>query len=120
MDTRDKIASGADCAPRLAGLRLSCPALRVVSGYFDPLLAGHAATLEEAAAGAPALAVVVLDPPGAILPARARAELVASLASVSLVLLPSAGDSIPADASLEARQLAMRERFIAHVHERQS
>jgi hypothetical protein len=94
--------------------------VRVVSGYFDPVLATHTARLEKAAAGASAVAVVLLNPPEAILPARARAELVAALAGVSLVLAPEECEAPAADVHLEREDLESRDRFTAHVRERQS
>lgn len=119
MDTRLKIAAGAECAPRLAELRRACPGLRVVSGYFDPVLASHAARLDAARADASAVAVVVLDPPDPILPARARAELVAGLAAVSMVLLPEGTLPPHPDIVFEPQDLDERTRFTAHVLERQ-
>jgi bifunctional ADP-heptose synthase (sugar kinase/adenylyltransferase) len=84
MDTRLKLISLEE-AVRLAAQR----PVRVVTGYFDPLLAAHAARVEEirAAAAGEALLAVVLDPAAPILPARARAELVAALAAIDYVVV---------------------------------
>jgi bifunctional ADP-heptose synthase (sugar kinase/adenylyltransferase) len=120
VDTRTKIAEAAQCARRLDELRSAVPGVRVVSGYFDPLLAGHAARLDRAREGSGALAVVVLDPPEPILPARARAELVAALEAVSLVLVPAPGEQFAADQRLEDRDLEERSLFAEHVRRRQS
>lgn len=120
MDTRAKIVCGPSCASSLEQLRRTAPSLRVVSGYFDPLLASHAQRLEAERAGAEALAVIVLEPPEPILPTRARAELVAALAAVSLVLVPEGAAAPAVDARFEPVDLADRARFIAYVRERQS
>jgi bifunctional ADP-heptose synthase (sugar kinase/adenylyltransferase) len=67
-------------------LRLEGMSLKMVTGCFDPLLAGHARRLEELKGGAGALMVVVTEPQQPILSARARAELVAALATVDYVV----------------------------------
>jgi bifunctional ADP-heptose synthase (sugar kinase/adenylyltransferase) len=91
---------------------------RLVSGYFDPLLAVHAAWLAEARGSARKLAVIVKDPPVPILPARARAELVAALKVVDFVVLDS--PALPAaDVQLEQRDATAAAAFVAHVHQRQ-
>lgn len=63
----------------------------MVAGYFDPLLAQHAAQLRAAKGEAGCLAVVVLEPEDPILPAQARAELVAALACVDYVMTEEGG-----------------------------
>ncbi len=120
MDTRAKIVCGPGCASRLEQLRRDCPGVRAVSGYFDPVLSWHARRLAAERGAAPGLAAVILDPPDPVLPARARAELVAALNSVSLVLLPDGTAALDVDAAFESEDLAERERFAAHVLERQS
>ena len=96
----------------------------IVAGYFDPLLAAHAARLDEIAAGGGPLVVVIDQPPAPILPAGARAELVAGLAVVEHVILPPENEPvvIPESARLFREQGADTERLgalIRHVHERQ-
>ena len=76
MDTREKILTP-DAA---ASLRV--PVL--VIGYFDPVTAGHAERLAALGSG---LTVAILDPPDPLLPARARAELVAALRCVDHVFV---------------------------------
>lgn len=76
MDTREKILSPASAAG------LSPPVL--VVGYFDPLTADHARRLDALGSG---LTVAILDPPDPLLPAQARAELVAALSSVENVVV---------------------------------
>lgn len=67
-------------------MRAACARTAVAAGYFDPLLAQHAARLAEIRARCETLIAVVLDPASPILEARARAELVAALDSVSYVV----------------------------------
>lgn len=59
-----------------------------MTGHFDPLLAEHARRLSRTKEGASALMVVVTSPAEPILPAWARAELVAALSVVDYVVLP--------------------------------
>lgn len=120
MDSRSKIAAETDCGARLAELQATGRGVRVVSGYFDPLLAWHAERLEELRAGGGRLAVMILDPPDPILPARARAELVAALGAVDLVLIPPTGAAVTAQVCLEETDAAVRRQFVQHVRERQS
>lgn len=83
MDTRAKILSR-EAARNLRG---QCPRLKVVTGNFDPLLAAHARRLEQLRAPEETLLVVVTDPRQPLLPARARAELVAALRVVDCVVI---------------------------------
>ena len=83
MDTRTKIIERA-AAERIAG---GGARLTVVTGYFDPLTAAHAARLAQIAATAEVLLVVVRTPERPLLPARARAELVAALSAVNHVVV---------------------------------
>ncbi len=85
MDTRNKIVDW----PQAEHI-LRQGSNTVVTGYFDPLLASHARRLAELAAAGP-LVVVIADPPQPLLPARARAELVAALQAVEYVVLPPDG-----------------------------
>ena len=78
MDTREKIIDAAQAA------RIAANGAIVVSGYFDPLVASHGERLSELKTAAKLL-VLVATPPNAILPAAARAELVASLRVVDYV-----------------------------------
>ena len=61
-------------------------------GYFDPLYAANVARLQEIGR----VMVIVADRPNALLPLRARAELVASLACVENVAV-CAGDLMNID-----------------------
>jgi hypothetical protein len=90
-----------------------------VSGYFDPLTLAHADRLKELKDPAKPLLIVVTEPPDPILPALARAHLLAGLAVVDHVAVHGP-DAPPVDFSLEAEDLVRLEKLIAHVHSRQS
>lgn len=111
MDTRAKIAAPG-AAPVLA------PETCVVSGSFDPLLRQHADELARLRTGHAALAVVITEPAEPLLPARARAELVAALECVDAVFLAGAG-APPAGIHLEEEHEHLRTAFLRHVRERQ-
>jgi glycerol-3-phosphate cytidylyltransferase-like family protein len=80
MDTRTKILSVTDACARLAGQPVT-----LVSGYFDVMRAAHVRDLQEI--HAQTLVAVVRRDAAAILPARARAELVAALRMVDYVVI---------------------------------
>ncbi len=111
MDTRTKIMSAEEALGRF-------PEACYVSAYLDPLLASHAARLEEVADGRPVV-VILADPPEPLLGARSRAELAAGLRVVQAVVLP--GDPA-ADSRIEAREesadLDRRAGLIQRVHGR--
>jgi hypothetical protein len=77
LDTRLKIVS-----PEAARRGIET----VVIGYFDPLYAGNVLRLIEISGG-DRITVVVADRSDALLPLRARAELVAALSCVEQVIL---------------------------------
>ena len=112
MDTRNKIVSAQDAAARMPHMAF------LVSGWFDPLLAVHAARIDEIPEQF-AVVVLIVDPPDPLLPARARAELVAALHRVELVILDDARSLTPA-LRLEEEEAEMRTQFLEHVGERQS
>lgn len=89
----------------------------VVSGYFDPLVSSHAKRLTELKRDDAKMLVVIATPENAILPARARAELVASLASVDYVA--EVCDGLTPQVRLEHEDEARLEALIKHVHARQ-
>jgi bifunctional ADP-heptose synthase (sugar kinase/adenylyltransferase) len=80
MDTRIKILSVTEACARLAG-----KAVTIVSGYFDVMRAAHVRDMQEI--HAQTLLAVVRPHAGAILPAPARAELVAALRMVDYVVI---------------------------------
>jgi bifunctional ADP-heptose synthase (sugar kinase/adenylyltransferase) len=79
VDLREKIVGAHDAAA------IAAAGAVVVSGYFDPLIAWHARWLENFRKAGRPLMVVITTPDHPILPARARAELVASLRVVDHV-----------------------------------
>ena len=122
MDTRTKIIGRAE-AQRIAG---AGSRFMIVTGYFDPLTASHARRLEEIAAAGDPLLAVVLNPEKPLLPARARAELIAALAAIAHVVVEE-GDpdwiaDLPAARLLREEEAdTMRTRdLIARVHQRQA
>jgi len=84
MDTRHKIIESQRAQSLAQGLRAK--GVKIVTGYFDVIVAEHVRRLREIKNGSAMLVVVVLDPPEALLAARARAELVAALAVVDYVV----------------------------------
>jgi len=86
MDTRTKIIEPEHAAARLRELHDQGRAVKVVTGYFDVIVAEHVAHLREIGRTPGTLFVIVLDPPAPLLGARARAELVAALDMVDYVV----------------------------------
>jgi hypothetical protein len=58
-----------------------------VTGYFDPLTAAHANRLREIRSQHSGVVVFLSEPAKAVLPARARAELIAALRAVDAVAI---------------------------------
>jgi len=110
VDTRSKIIDPAGAA------RIAESGGAVVSGYFDPMTASHAARLAQLKSGGKPLLVLIASPEGAILPARARAELVAGLSVVDYVCDSA---DLPADIHLEDEHRLGLGKLIDHVHARQ-
>ena len=99
--------------------------MRLVAGSFDVLQAEHARDLQSNSAAA--LFVAVLNGTYAVLPLRARAELVAAFRAVrSVVAVEGDLDAVIAavrpDEILDRRadHEAQLRRLILHVHERHS
>ena len=90
LDTRNKIVSAGE-ARQIAGARSA----RWITGSFDPLLAEHAASISSTKKSGELLIVEVANPPEPLLPQRARAELIAGLASVDYVVISE--KQIPTD-----------------------
>jgi glycerol-3-phosphate cytidylyltransferase-like family protein len=112
LDTRTKIVEGDEAA------KLAAAGAFVVSGYFDPLLASHARRLAALKHDGKPMLVLVATPENPILPARARAELVASLGIVDHVAELAPG--ITLHVNLEMEDEVRLEKLIEHVHSRQS
>ena len=102
MDTRTKIVDGA----ALPDLR--APHLALVTGYFDILRASHIEALQGVQAGR--LVVVVRGNSNAVLPLRARAELVAALRMVDYVVTAD-------DSQLDSFVCALRPAQIVHLED---
>jgi D-beta-D-heptose 7-phosphate kinase/D-beta-D-heptose 1-phosphate adenosyltransferase len=86
LDTRKKILTVAQAVETVRRLRAEGSSVRFATGWFDPLIAAHARRLEQLRDGASRVMVIVTDPSRPILPARARAELVAALSVVDFVV----------------------------------
>lgn len=99
---------------------------RLVIGYFDPMLAAHAQRIREARTGAGLLVVLIDSPENPLLPASARANLIAGLQAVDYVVVPGEGDlelitAFPeSDIAVEKEADAKGTQELARrVHERQ-
>jgi hypothetical protein len=110
LDTRTKIVSTEEAA------RLASSGATVVSGYFDPMTASHARRLAQLKREGAPLLVLIAEPENAILPARARAELVASLRVVDFV---NQSCSVEERIRLEEEDATRLTELIQHVHARQ-
>jgi bifunctional ADP-heptose synthase (sugar kinase/adenylyltransferase) len=111
VDTRTKIV------PLAEAQRIAARGAIVVSGYFDPLLASHAERLQSLKREGTPLLVLIADPRNPILPARARAELVAGLAVVDHVV--ESGEGVTAHIRLEQEHGQRLDELIERVHARQ-
>jgi hypothetical protein len=111
LDTRKKIIDAAQAAA------IAASGATVVSGYFDPLIASHAERLASLKADGTKLLVLIATPPDAILPAAARAELVAGLRAVDYVA--ELTDGLSAEIRLEEEDERRFQGLLQHVHARQ-
>lgn len=111
MDTRSKILD----AP--AAARLIQSGATVVAGYFDPLIAWHARWLAMFKKPDRPLLILIADPERPILPAAARAELVASLRVVDGVALCTAALAAGA-IRIEAQDRELFHDLLVHVRKR--
>ncbi|MEO7653709.1 MAG: hypothetical protein ABIZ80_24890 [Bryobacteraceae bacterium] len=124
MDTRRKIMEPAQVSAAVERQAT------LVAGYFDVLTAAHVRRLCEIAASRPGspLIAIVLDPPEALLTARARGELIAGLAMVDYVVLCGARPLEQVLAELPAGEVVREEsgdeerrrNLIEHVQRRHS
>lgn len=121
MDTRGKILDWTSARPLVEE---TAPPL--VTGHFDPLTAAHARRLAALAETHGPLFVLITDPPDPVLPAAARAHLVAALAHVRCVIMaPPEGPEVvvaafPPHRVLRGEQddLALRDALSRHVRAR--
>lgn len=119
MDTRQKILSSEAAIAAAGERRRRGERIRLVTGYFDPLVASQAHRLGALAAPGCATFVAIREPERPLLEARARAELVAALAAVDYVVVGPL-DGLAADDRYDERAADARrtEEFIAHVQGR--
>jgi hypothetical protein len=119
LDTRSKIIGREEALSRIRRRAGSV----IVTGYFDPVTVAHARRLRQISAEYSGIAVFLSDLPQPILPARARAELLAAMRIVDCVVLPQERASQPLDPEIpvlreeEADETRLR-RLIEHVHQR--
>ena len=111
MDTRTKIVDAAQAA------RIAQAGATVVSGYFDPMVSSHAERLAALKRPGEPLLVLIATPPDPILPAPARAQLVAGMSVVDYVCV--APNGLTPQITLENEHAELFTQLIHHVHARQ-
>lgn len=111
MDTRTKIIDAAQA------IRIAQAGATVVSGCFDPMIASHAERLATLKREDTPLLVLIATPQDAILPALARAQLVAGLSAVDYVC--DAPHGLTPQIHLEDEHAELLTKLIGHVHARQ-
>jgi bifunctional ADP-heptose synthase (sugar kinase/adenylyltransferase) len=111
LDTRTKIIDAAQAE------RIAQAGATVVSGYFDPMIAAHAERLAILKRPGAPLLVLIATPANPILPALARAQLLAGLAVVDYVCAAPAG--LACEIHLEDEHTDLLTKLIDHVHARQ-
>ena len=109
LDTRSKIITVEQATGRSVET--------LVVGYFDPVIAAHVSRL---LALKEPVTVSLLDPPDEILPARARAELVAALGCVETVIIGDARGKIVAARTIDftAADLQTRQELVERIRHR--
>jgi hypothetical protein len=112
VDTRTKIISPSEAS------RIASEGATVVSGVFDPMIVEHAERLKELKRPGKPLLVLISPSPNEILPALARAHLIAGLESVDYVSV-AAPDGPKADIGIEKEDAVRLQKLIEHVHARQ-
>lgn len=128
LDTRTKIVSLEAAAESARRERAAGRRITLVTGWFDPVVAPHARRLTELAGDGAGLFVAVTDPVEPVLPARARAELVAAQRVVQHVILSGDGGLPAIEAALQPDSIIHEERsdtqrvreLIRHVQSRQT
>ena len=115
MDTREKIVPLEELRRRMVSGKW-----RAIAGLFDPLTAEAAQRLTEMGIGDSELAAIVLDEPGTLLTAEARAALIAGLRRVRLVSIARREEWRQAVGESNAfEDPARSEEFVKFVFERQ-
>jgi hypothetical protein len=89
----------------------------LVIGYFDPVYAVHIARLTGIARPGTLLIAAIAQPQAPLLPWRARAEIVAALASIDYVIPADAAATLAPDAIFDLREAdeSARAALAAHV-----
>jgi hypothetical protein len=121
VDTRRKILSSIDAGAVVPRLVAEQPGVKLVHGVFDPLLSWHISRLRQVAGDGGRVVVLLSRPENPILEARARAELVAALQMVAVVVLPPPGPRPGWLHGLEIVELddaGLTQRLIERVRER--
>jgi hypothetical protein len=115
LDTRTKIIDAAQAA------RIAKAGAMIISGHFDPMVASHAEQLTSLKQDGKSLLILITTPPDPILPALARAQLVAGLACVDFVCDASVlnGENLTPHVALETQHSERFAILIRHVHARQ-
>jgi len=111
LDTRTKIIDAAQAA------RIAQAGATVISGHFDPMVASHAEQLASLKQEGKPLLILITTPADPILPALARAQLVAGLAAVDFVC--DAPHGLTPHLALETQHCERLANLIEHVHARQ-
>ena len=111
MDTRTKIIDAAQAA------RIAQAGATVISGHFDPMVASHAERLAALKQNGKPLLILITTPADPILPALARAQLVAGLAAVDFVC--DTPEDLTPHVALESEHRERLMNLIHHVHARQ-
>jgi glycerol-3-phosphate cytidylyltransferase-like family protein len=123
VDSRSKIVDAREATEIAAG------GATVVSGYFDPMIAWHARWLSSFKKPGQKMLVLIATPEHPILPARARAELVAALGIVDHVAeyseevmtsIAATGGDAGAVIRVEAQDRELFQDLLELVHSRQS
>lgn len=120
MDTRTKILDAEAAIAAASAARRAGKTVKLVVGTFDPLVAAHARRLREIAGVGAVLFAAIHEPVTPILPAQARAELVAALGVVDYVVLgdvPLRPDEAYREESADAQRT---QDLIRNVQKRQS
>lgn len=118
MDTRGKILTGAEAAARVAQWRSAGDDVQIASGWFDPLLTVSAEILAAWKRPGARLLVLLAEPPDAILPPRARAEMVAAMRVVDAVAPAAETGTLAAERDFGPDHELLRAGFVGHVLQR--
>ncbi len=113
METRINFGSNEDVRATTGSI--------IVSGFFDPITSAHAERLQALKHPSQPLLILIATPANPILPAEARAVLLAGLACVDYVTIIGSvyPDGLNPHTQLEAEDAERLEQLIRHVQARQ-